>query len=309
MELWGRSAILKFGRYGTSYEVTIDTDKEFEGRKVIPQIEFDIKKSTADKNLATISIKNLAERSRNVATMTVADKGKMYIEFYAGYGGVNYLMFAGDVDSSSTHWNGREWSTDFSAIDGLVASKVKYNKSHAPKTDIKSIIADALSNIKDKVKDIIVDVKSEVTQNGVTLTGATSLVMEKLAAMLPNQNLQFTIQDGVAYVKPVTTPIDKNNIPKISKHSGLIGSPKKIKEGIVFTSLIQFGLSPGRAIELESVSDEFNGVYIIQKTSAKGSTRGRDWYIECEAKLTTDFVVVNTDGSSTRGSTTPRVTF
>jgi len=281
MELWRRSAVLKFGVKGKS-EITVDTDKLFRNGSPIPQIAFDITNSIIDKNKATISVYNLVEESRDL--IDEADKEEdITVELYLGYGGENFRVFKGEATQAENSWDGTDYITTFKAYDGLKASKKKYNKSHAPKTNYADVVKDALKGLGDTVSGVVIDVKKEISQNGLTLSGATDVIMGKLMAAMPKQNLEFTIQDGIAYVKPAGSMTNPNDIPIISQDTGMIGAPKKTKKGIEFDSLIQRGLTPTRGIELVSKKTKYNGIFIIQKSKYSGETRGSEWKATCTA--------------------------
>lgn len=286
--LWGRSVILEFGESGKT-GVKIDTSKILD-KSALPQITFDIKKTIISQNTAHISVYNLNETSREVVNKAKDDT--LYCTLSAGYGDESFIIFKGRIQTGGSVWTGSEWVTTINTVDGVDAKGKKVNRSYAPDTTVKEMIVDSLENLGSNFKKVVLDVKKEVTENGMTLSGSVPMIIDKLIAAVPNQNLEFTIQDGVAYVKPATTLIEANTIVVVSPTTGMIGSPKKVKDGVEFTSVIQKGLSPGRGVELKSTTGTYNGIYIIQKTQMKGSLRGGEWSVTCEAKATSDYKIV-----------------
>jgi len=286
MDLWRRSALLKFGVKGKE-ETVIDTEKIYREGGAIPKITFDIVSSIIDKNKATIAVYNLEESTRNL--IDDADKVEdIYVELYTGYSGDNVLQFKGDAKQAENMWDGQDYVTSFKSYDGLKASKKKHSKSYAPKTDYVEMIKDTLKGLGDTISGVVTDVKKEVSQNGITLVGATDVVMNKLLGALPGQNLEYTIQNGVAYVKPAGSMINPNDIPVISANTGMIGSPTKTKDGVEFEVLLQQGLVPSSGVELLTDFTKYNGIFILQKVHKKGDTRGDSWSAACTAVKDTE---------------------
>ncbi len=287
-ELWNRSARLEFGVRGRT-GVVIDT-KAVKAPHTVPEIEFDISKGIKSKNKANIRIYNLNKTSRESLTNT--EKDTLFCDFQLGFNNDNFVVFRGDIQTAGSHWDGRNWVTTMEAFDGLSLDKTKFNKSYAPKTDYKTILEDVIKNVKGEFKSVISGVKTEVTQNGITLSGISSAVINKIVNSLPNQNLEYTVQDEVIYIKNATSMIDEGNIQVLRYDTGLIGVPKRTKEGVEFQAIIRKGLFPQRGVEIQTHSGELDGVYILQKVKLKGSLRGKDWTATCEGKLTDKYQIV-----------------
>ena len=290
MELWRRSALLVFGVKGES-AVKVDTDKIFREGGAIPQITFDILKSITDKNSSQISVYNLNTPSRDVINRAESEED-IYVELHAGYGGENSLVFKGEVRIAQNVWNGTDYITSFEAYDGKKASKKKYSKSHAPGSKYKDIIKDILKGVGDTIDGIVLDVKESTTENGLTLIGATADVVKKVINMVPDQNLEFTIQDNVAIVRPANLSSNPTEVPVISNSTGLIGSPKTVRKGVEFKCLIQAGLLPSRSIKLVTLGTDLDGIYILQKVKMSGQTRDGDWTATCVAIKDDRFIQV-----------------
>ena len=281
-DLWGRTIKLSFGVKGET-GVVIDTSK-IPPNRAIPGISFDITKTIKNKNTATITIYNLQKSNRDIVSSAKHDT--LFCILEVGYGGDNFIIFKGVIQTAYNAWSGFEWATSFTVVDGKKTKKVKVNLTFPPKTDMKQMLTDTFKGLGGKFEGVILDVKKEISQNGVTLSGSFDAVIEGLTNMMPSQDLEQTVQDEVVYVKPVDTFIDANNVPIVSYQTGMIGSPRITKKGIEFTSLLQKGLSPGRGVEIISISGESNGYYAIQKTKAAGALRGDKWQIWCQATAT-----------------------
>jgi len=292
-ELWNRSARLTFGILGEEVieGVVIDSAFATSGYS-IPQIEFDISKSIKTKNKAAIIVYNLGRSNREI--ISKAKKNELFCELSVGYENDNFTVFKGNVQLAHNEWTGKEWKSSFKVVDGLnIKKKNLFNKSYAPKTDIKKMLKDALSNLEDDVKGVFTDIKTEVTENGITLSGAVPMVLDKLMNLVPDQNLEMTVQDNTIYIKPVTSLIAANSIPVIAYDTGTIGYPVKTEEGVKFKALLRKGLSPGRGVRIATIAGELDGVYSIQKTKFKGKIRSKnEWYAECEAKALKGFDIV-----------------
>ncbi len=193
----------------------------------------------------------MGQDSRSVVSQ--AKPGTLFCVLEVGYQNENFTLFKGSVQTGGSRWNGYQWETTFKAVDGLKSKKKKINKTYPKKTDLKKMLKDTLKQMEDGFKNIIKDVKSEISENGITLSGAGDMVLDRIISMMPNQNLERTIQDEVTYVKPVDSAIDDTTAAVIAFDTGMIGAPKKTEDGIEFKSLLSTGLSPGRKVIIKSI--------------------------------------------------------
>lgn len=291
-ELWNRSAVLKFGVPNANKiipegeGVTIDTRLSVLPN-VNPEISFEIEKKIEKQNTAEITVYNLSRDSREIVNK--ADSDTLFCELSVGYGDDNFLLFKGFIQTGGSLWNGYEWKTVMRAIDGKDAKKENFNKSYKAGTDIRDIFNDVLNTVKDRFESLVPEVKSHITKNGLTLSGTVPMILKKLANLVPDQNLEINIENSVISVKPATSIIDQLSIPVVSFNTGMIGAPKKTEDGLDVVALLRDGISPGRAMEVLSVTGEYDGQYLIQNCKYSGSLRGDKWQVASEVKSLNKF--------------------
>ena len=86
-------------------------------------------------------------------------------------------------------------------------------------------------------------------------------------------------------VDKIASPPDKNQIPLITKDSGLIGLPEPDEYGVKFKCLLNPSLVPGQWVRLESVKlSGLNGYYRIYTVNFDFESRGQSFYCDIEAK-------------------------
>lgn len=296
-ELWHRILRLEYG-IAEGSRTLLATRDIFQddggsgrfGTGAIPEVKYDISKSLKSKNTCKVQIFNLNKKNREIATQ--AETGQMQLILELGYGNEYFLAFFGKVQKAYNQWNGYEWLTTLDVVDGSDTKEVHINKSFAPKTKISDIFKEIVKIAGDsaqKIKSVVKDIDLAVTENGITINGNLDTAIEKIIGSVPDQNLEYTVQDQVIHIKSIFESINSQTVPVISPTTGMIGAPVRTEKGLNFSTLPVKDLTPGQIVKIESTDGEYTGFYIIQKTKITGSLRGDKSVATCEA-LSTDLI-------------------
>ena len=266
--LWKRKANVIFGVKG-------EQGVKVSGLRII----FDIDKTPESvPNTAKISIYNLNETNRDL----LKNEENLFIILEVGYGDEIDQLWIGDIKRSSTGRVGADFVTSIESEDGGQAIReARIDKSYAPGVDLKTVIQDVANTMRDAgnvVVGTLSRVKSEVAQNGLTISGISKVIMDDL---IEKQDLEWSIQDNeVLFLEPEQDTGEE--VVLLTPQTGLIGSPISREKGIGFKALIQTTkIRPGRPVKIQS--RQFDGLYRVNKAKYQGDTHEKPWYITGEA--------------------------
>ncbi len=263
--LWNRNWAVTFGKRGKP------------GTKVTRlRTNFAVERnSESTSNPAKVSIYNLNADSRK--EIEKADEMVLLLE--VGYGKNLDQLFYGDIENAVSEAMGGDIVTVIETADGRKALEdAKIDKSYKEGTSYKKIVNDLAESFKDSAKvaaKTITAVKDEITQNGISASGLSKKVLDEITA---KQDLEWSIQNNELQILEKNTATNDTAIV-ISPGTGLIGKPKRSKEGIEILTLIQTGILPGRKIKL--LTDEFDNFFKVQSVKVTGDTHGPSWYMAC----------------------------
>ncbi len=263
-QLWRRNIALTLGVKDTDEAVKI-TDL-----RIIFQVE---KNSESNPNTAKISVYNISPETRSIA-----EKEGAVALLEVGYQDNLEQLFYGDITKSYISRQGSDWVTTVECGDGDQALRSTHiDKSYAPGTDLKTVIADTVKSFKDQGQVIIgslLGVKSEKAQNGLAATGSSKDILDKLAEKM---GLEWSVQDNILQVVPKDSDLGDDAV-LLTPETGLIGTPViREKEGIEFTALIQTTrFMPGRLVTIQS--SLVNGSYKIKSVNFAGDSHGPAFY-------------------------------
>lgn len=273
--LWDRKASVTFGPKGGT------------GIKVSDlRVSFDVEKtSESNPNKAKIQIYNLSEASRGI----LKTKESQFILLEIGYGDVIDQLFIGDVERSFTQRSGADFVTTIEAADGGQAlNESKIDKSYSAGVKLKTVIDDAMQAMKDTGQIVVgslTNIKDEVAQNGITVSGLAKKVIDNISNKM---GLEFSVQDNEAVI--LDPAVDTGELEVLlTPTTGLIGSPQLGKidekvEGVEFKALIQTTkFRPGRAVKLEA--KDIDGLIRVIKAKFIGDTHATAWFVTCEGTL------------------------
>ena len=91
----------------------------------------------------------------------------------------------------------------------------------------------------------------------------------------------WSVQDGQLYIVRSGEQIPGQAV-LLSPQTGLIGIPRKTKEGIEAVSLLQPTLTPGGVVSV--VSETEQGFYNVREVTHKGGFRDSDWYTSLKGR-------------------------
>ncbi len=250
--------------------------------KPMLKVIFNIEKSTdRDPNKATITVHNLAERTRKEL------QKEQPVIVQAGYTNTIQQIFSGDITYISHAREGVDWVTTLQCNDGARQYvSARLSVSFGPGTQFRSLLqtlAEALGVGLGNAQGQFTagDFRGGLVEftKGVVVSGKVSDILDKYVT---TAGFKWSLQDGqLQILKPGQTTTEE--LVVLTKDSGLIGSPEVGEEGIVSAkSLLQGTIRPGRRIRIESL--EVDGTFKIERVSHVGDSWGTDWYTELEAK-------------------------
>lgn len=234
-------------------------------------------------NKASITILNVPKDLRNKW-----NKDNHEVEVFAGYGGNPTRIFYGDSYRVESEKQTHTWVTRLECGDGEKERQIFTNDSYnagVKVVDVIRALAKILTidtgNLEAQISLGIFD-SSEVVnfKNGYATSGQA---IEALTVILKAYDVRWSIQDKAIQILPTTgllldPPVVIGSVP----NTGLVGSPKKTeKGGLVFRSLLQAGLIPGKRVLISSQYVDFDGRCDIVEHI--GDTRGGPWYSIVEA--------------------------
>lgn len=253
------------------------------------RINFEVAKtSKSTPNRSTIKVFNLNENSRSL----FAGK-ETRVALQIGYLGLNpngilntgflssknvELVFIGNITNFEHKKEKTDIITDMELGDGSNRFRnAKIEKGYPENTSLSLAIDDVIEALGLK-RGPIMGIPNRKYKNGLVVSGLAKDQLDKLCAA---NDLEWSIQDETVQIFPRYTTTNENVILLNSK-TGLIGSPRKTKDGIAFDSLIQPILRPGRKVKIESKF--LSGTYKLRTVSHYGDSHSGTFLSKCEAR-------------------------
>lgn len=256
-------------------------------------IAFDIKKDDKQTaNSGIIKVYNLSESTRNEI-----DRDKVII-LNTGYEEIpEKLLFDGEVTRVIHREEGADIITEIECKDSIVALRgTLASLNFAENTSGLHIISQLAKELNVENASIIqselnrAGINDIAYKNGYSFIGSVRSALNKITERF---NLEWSIQNHklVVVKKEGTSTID---IVKLSKTSGMIGSPEPLsdidnktkkskasKNGFVINSLIMPELEPTGRVQVESSlqvnGKAFDGIFRINRVNHKGSNFNDEW--------------------------------
>ena len=246
------------------------------------RIKFAIKKTVdSTGNTAKITIYNLPQNIRGLLERGKPDDGIICI-LDAGYQ-IATTIFKGEVHKSKSERKGPDWVTTIEAVDGKRAlEQATLSKGYPAGTDIKDVVTDAANAMKeagDVIIGTIESVKSEIAENGLTVDGLASVIMD---GIMNDQDQSWSIQDGEIETHLIDGDVGEQAL-SLSASTGLLTLPIRREDGnIEFMALMRPEMSkPGKLIEIADV-----GFIVVQTIDYKGDTHSNEWSMKGVGKPT-----------------------
>ncbi len=272
MKLWGREAW------------AIVSDVEVRGLR----LAFKVKKTyRPDPNVTDLKVYNLAPATRSALSKAAAPP----VILVAGYAGAAQVIFSGRARTIDHVREGPDWVTHIQSGDGEQAFSQFGAASFGPGTGLPDIVEQLAAQAGIGAKDAVAQLRrgdlvggSRTFLQGYTAAGRSVLDLDKV---LKAAGIEWSIQDGVLQLV-APGKATQATAYVLSADSGLIGSPDHGAPGplgeppmLKAKCLLNGGITPARAIRLESVSRA--GFYRVETVEHVGDTHGQDWTSSIEA--------------------------
>lgn len=252
---------------------------EITGLRVKFSVERDLSKHP---NQCDVEIYNLASRTR-----AAMETKPLAVEFAAGHGGVDRLLFTGDVLYGMSKQEGPDWITMLQVGDCARAfANARITKTFKRGTSIKAAIRETAkklgltlpSNVESSTELDVQYSNSEI---------AMGAAKDELTRLLAPYGYDWSVQNGRLQILKYAE--SRNDIYLISEKTGMIGTPdfgQPKKSGkpptMSVKSLLYPELMPGGLVEVRSTA--LNGMFKIEKVKHSGDTHSDEWFTEIEIK-------------------------
>lgn len=229
------------------------------------------KTGSINPNECELTIYNLDKEKRNA----VINK-KSIITLSAGYESENGIIFKGSLETGEAVYNSPDWLINITSKDGIKQLKTLVKSiSFTPKTEVKKIIDHIIKETGLTAGDLS-GIPQKYYSKGFVLNGEA---IKNLKDILANKKIDFFVNDGVINIVEKNKNLNTNAI-LLNESSGLIGTPKKTKDGYAVKSLLRPSLNPNSYIKVESKS--YTGFLIVKNVILTGYTRSNEWYADLE---------------------------
>jgi len=259
------------GRRGLRWE-----GRESEGL----EIEFSVTRSRRrSANKCEIKIHNLS-----LDSIGFLESPGCYISLLAGYKSNAAVIFNGQIakrDGVTTERVGAGTVTTIKAGDGeyamaSVSAGISLDEGATYREAIEQCITDmgiGRGNI-----DTHAAAMERVFAGGFCDVGPTRTILSRLLADL---GVAWSIQDGALQALAPGQPNAERAV-LLTSESGMVGTPKKGKEGVEVKSLLQPRLKPGGTVTVQA--NDLGGHFTVSEVIHAGSYRGSDWYTDIKAR-------------------------
>jgi len=255
------------------------------------RLKFKVEKTDgSEPNKASINIYNLSLESRNFI-----ERKNSVVFLKAGYQNAIGLIFFGDIAENGVKQKreGPDIITTIEAGDAeAILSEAHLELSLARGATTLQIIEAAARELNLSVgvkKDII----SKTYSAGFSFSGSVKKLMDEVTRF---SKVVWSIQDGELIIMNEKSNDGKEAV-LLSKDSGLIGIPTKLKDAYEFTSLLNYSIRPKRLVKIETSqsldndkqgvnnSKPFSDFVTVTKAIYEGDTHEGTWQVKCEGQI------------------------
>lgn len=271
--------------YNRKYSFTFgdsSSAKKVEGLNVGFEVVHDVPAN----NTARFIVTNLSEDTRRKLSERGSDL-PLRVLFEVGYGDQMAQLFLGRVRRADSQKQGAEWYTKFECGDGdAEIRKANVSISYPKGSNLTDVVSGLIKetgldqgNIVQKIKEKGFSGVLDQFARGLTVNGNADKAIKRLAKSV---GMTVTIQDG-KYTAFESKTGGNNTGFVVSPSSGLLDSPELGDKGsIKARSLLLPTVRPGDRIKLES--QNYNGIYRVQRATHGGEWRGPDWTTTLELR-------------------------
>lgn len=227
-------------------------------------------------NTLRLEIYNMNKLNRSLLE---ADKTRISLE--AGYKDTSSLIFIGNIERVVHEKDGPDIISKLECKDGGNRYRnARIERSYGPGVRSNFVIADMAAEFGLRLGQFV-DIPATQYAQGLSVSG---LIRDELTNVTRKSGLEWSVQDETLQIIPKGKSTN-DGIVLLNFESGLINRPTKTKKGVNFTSLLQPELRPGKAVKIESDSQEIDGMYKLKKVVHQGDSRQGLFQSICEAKL------------------------
>lgn len=246
------------------------------------RIVFNVNKNMENNsNKSSIKVYNITKEKWDLLSNP---KRELRATLYAGYLNNFTLIYSGDVTSTSYTREGSDWVGTIDIGDGEISLENSVtNTSCEDGTSLINALNKMVESIGSsgnidvtKAKSVIASLPNIKATGGQVFCGKTK---DTMAEILQNNGYRSYINNSELCIVSRDGGVTDKSI-YLTPFTGLIGSPKNMKEGVSFKTLLIPGLDIGSIVTLDSYN--IKGHYIVEKITYDGDTRGSNWYCECE---------------------------
>jgi len=247
------------------------------------RINFSVNQDTSgNANKAKIKVYNLSEESR-----TFLEQKDLVVFLNVGYETSELSnLFFGDIDAKNGIHVERSGPDIITTIEAGDAEKILREANIqiglAKGATNLQIIAAAAAKLK-VATSFKTAIKNVIFQSGYSYSGSVKSLLNDMGKQA---GFEWSIQNGeILIAGPKET--DGQEAVFVSDRSGLIGFPTKTQEKVIFKSLINPKIRPGRAVRLESkIFLKDSGANVkVEKTDFNGDTHEGSWEVKVEGKI------------------------
>lgn len=239
----------------------------------------------AKPNTADITVYNAGEATRN-EWRTVKNPT---VRLDVGYDGEFATIFTGAADFVTSAKKDADIETTIRAGDGekeLRAARIaKQVPEKVKPEEILRAVAETLGvkpgNLNSAIAKLSQRGLGSMFSAGAALSGASADIMDRVCA---SYGLEWSVQDGALQILERDTAVDGKTVIKLSKDTGLIGSPTVDSKGVVsFDCLLNPLLKPGGVVVLESLF--VRGGFRVTNVKHAGDNFGGKWESSVHGKV------------------------
>ena len=277
-------------KFGRNYSLSVQLqDLSFLTIELPFTIEFDIdRKTLSSTNAATIRIYNLSATNRSLIRYDFSTYGSpRTITLMAGYGYNLPIIFSGNITQAWSVREGVNFITTIEAFDGgyaIVSGKVPtipYIKGTSQYAILANMMTQGLPGtsfgaIGPSFQDVNgVNGQEIITNRAFPYDGTTAEVLNTITGNA------FFIDNGKSYILGNNESI-QGQVELIDSSTGLLGTPLRENNTVVFDMIFEPGIILGQYIELysstftelnssnNSTTDNVNGYYKITAIKHRG---------------------------------------
>lgn len=249
------------------------------------RVKFNIRRDLSKHpNACDIEISNLAP-----ATRAALEQKPLFVEFYAGYAGVNRLLFTGDVVFAQSEQKDASWLTMLQIADGSrIAQYARVNRSYAKTTTYKAVIKDMLKSMGQEMPANLAASRELDAQFGSSVA-TLGTAGDELTRILAPFGYEWSFQNNKIQI--LKDADSRQDILQVNEDMGMIGTPafgQPKKSGklpqMTVEMLLYPELLPGGKIEIKSVAIHSGKPTLFSLKSVKhdGDIDGHEWFTKCE---------------------------